>query len=128
MGIISESGETADSPGIGYESGLHTIVPKTDRLNIVEFPSETVHERPAQTGAGAYERTKIRIREAAGRLLCRIGVPGVFQNGTIRDTVTGTKIDIQTGVFFTKLSVNGRDFYFCRWSGKYDGSGSGGCF
>ncbi|HEV3259945.1 MAG TPA: hypothetical protein VG013_23960 [Gemmataceae bacterium] len=60
-----------------------------------------------------------------GRILKRLGIPGALQDTTINDPVTGQDIRVSVGTLFTKISVNGRDYYFHRLSGRYDGAGLG---
>ena len=70
------------------------------------------------------------------RLLNSLGVPGAVKDITINDELTGQVIEVRVGVLFVCLSVNGRDYYFHRLTGKFDGTGygcfstspSGGCF
>lgn len=64
-----------------------------------------------------------RARALLGRLLNRLGFPGAIRDTQFRDAATGDEIEIQVGELFTRLSVNRRDYYFRRISGKFDGSG-----
>jgi hypothetical protein len=59
----------------------------------------------------------------AGKALRRC--PGVVAPVEIHDELSGTDLAITVGPLLTKISVNGRDFYFDRFSGRYDGTGSG---
>jgi hypothetical protein len=52
-------------------------------------------------------------------------MPGTVRNGVINDELTGAHIEIRAGACFTRITVNGRDYYFRRFSGQYDGSGMG---
>ncbi|APV49017.1 hypothetical protein BWI17_04565 [Betaproteobacteria bacterium GR16-43] len=79
--------------------------------------------RPASTGASRWDIWKGRAREAFGTLLNRLGTPGAVRDTTIKDSLTGQEVQIRVGVFYTCISVNGRDFYFDRTTGKYDGAG-----
>lgn len=76
-------------------------------------------------GASRLDVWKGRAIEAWGRLLNRAGAPGAVRDTKIKDSLTGQEVEISVGVLFTKITVNGRDFYFHRTSGKYDGAGSG---
>ncbi len=58
------------------------------------------------------------------KILNKIGLPGIIRESVINDDLTNQKITIKTGVLFTVLTVNGRDYYFNRLSGKFDGTGS----
>lgn len=96
-------------------------------MSILKMP-QPLHAEPAKTGAGLWTIWKWRARILFDRILNRLGFPGTIQNAAIDDLVTGQKIRVSVGVLFTKISVDGRDYYFDRLSGRYDGSGSGcGC-
>ena len=47
----------------------------------------------------------------------------MIQDIEIKDEATGQHIVVKTEKRFTKLSVDGRDYFFDRKSGKYTGSG-----
>ena len=82
---------------------------------------------PAKAGATKWDILKTRIATILFTALNRIGVPGAVQDIEIKDAVTGQEIQIKTGLFFTRITVNGRDYYFRRLSGKFDGTGTGCC-
>jgi hypothetical protein len=81
--------------------------------------------RTATVGASRYQITRFRVREWLGAILNKLSVPGAIRSAVIRDELTGSIVEVSTGPLFTKLSVNGRDYYFERCTGRYDGSGSG---
>jgi hypothetical protein len=91
-------------------------------MSVVSFP-----ERPksATVGASQVRILLSRLRLRIGAALNRIGLPGAVQSVVIDDKLTGSLIEIKTGPLFTKMSVNGRDYYFDRLTGRYDGSGFG---
>ena len=60
-----------------------------------------------------------------GNCANKIKVPGCVQPMEYTDKVTGDRIAIKNSLYFTKLSINGRDYYFQRFSGKFDGTGMG---
>ena len=68
---------------------------------------------------------RTRLREWFGRVLNRRRVAGFVQPLEYRDPVTGDSIEVRISPFFTRLSVNGRDYYFARLTGKFDGTGQG---
>ncbi len=80
---------------------------------------------PAECDASYGQIIKGRIRRLFGILLRSLRIPGAISDTSITDPVTLQIIDISVGVFFTKISVNGRDYYFSRFTGKYDGAGMG---
>jgi hypothetical protein len=65
-----------------------------------------------------------RARERLGALLNRIGVPGAIQPVEVRDKLTGQQVSVSVGELFVRVSVDGRDYYFDRLSGRFDGTGS----
>lgn len=79
--------------------------------------------RPAAAGATRRARVAASLRELVGRWLVRVGVPGFVADVEIHDDVTGHTIGVQTGPLFTRVTVDGRDFYFRRLTGRYDGAG-----
>lgn len=90
-----------------------------DMTTAIRFPC------PAVQGATRWQIFRTRIVLAIGKALRRLKVPGVVCNASIFDELTGQRINIKVGVLFTKISVNGRDYYFRRFSGRFDGTGSG---
>jgi len=88
-------------------------------LRIIDKP------RPAAHGASRLAIYRWRLFELAGRCLNRMGIAGAVKDIQIDDAFTGQKITIQVGELFTRLTVDGRDYYFNRVSGKYDGTGMG---
>ena len=91
---------------------------------VMHFPKSKIG-RPASIGASWMDVTVSRAKELLGRLLNRLRIPGPVRNNTIEDALTGQRIEIHVGVFFTRISVNGRDYFFHRVSGKFDGTGMG---
>lgn len=70
-----------------------------------------------------------RFRGATRETLCRIldffRVPGFVRKLEFHDKLTNTNIKIEPSFLFTVISINGRDYYFRRLSGRFDGTGSG---
>lgn len=58
-------------------------------------------------------------------MLHTIGAPGAIQNQEITDSLTGQRIEIRVGDLFTRISIDGRDYYFTRIRGRLDGTGCG---
>jgi hypothetical protein len=88
-------------------------------IQTIHFPS------PAKDGATLATIWKCRFRMFLARTANRVGIPGFIQPKILDDPVTGQHIEIRLGLLFTVVSVDGRDYYFRRFSGKYDGTGSG---
>jgi hypothetical protein len=90
---------------------------------IVRFPAERV-PRAAAVGATRVDILKGRLRERLGRLLNRMGAPGVIRDMEVNDKAAGHTVAVAVGDLFVKLTVNGRDYYFDRVTGRFDGTGS----
>ena len=89
---------------------------------------KTSNPRPAALGASRWQIIKSRFREWVGRIVNHLGLPGAVRDTEIYDELTDQRIKIRTGSFFTRISVNGRDYYFYRFTGRFDGTGKGlGC-
>jgi hypothetical protein len=54
-----------------------------------------------------------------------MNAPGVVRNTVIEDSSSGQRVEISVGRIFIRLSVNDRDYFFDRISGRFDGTGSG---
>lgn len=70
-------------------------------------------------------RWKDRTASLLGYLAARFGLPGIVRPFELRDELTGQRITLKVGLLFTRLTVNGRDYYFRRFSGRFDGTGMG---
>lgn len=81
--------------------------------------------RPAKMGASRWVRWRSRAELFIGRVANACGWPGAIADAEIVDGVSGQHIAIRRGLLFTVVSVNGRDYYFRRFSGKLDGTGIG---
>lgn len=92
---------------------------------ILSFPYVRRAEGPTSQDASWRQKGSLLVREGIGRFLNWIGVPGTVSNARLHDDVTGQEIEILVNALFTRISINGRDHYFHRFNGKYDGSGSG---
>lgn len=78
---------------------------------------------PSYNRASRWETIKTRLREAMGRFLNRRRVAGAVQPINFNDPLTGNHIEVVINPLFTVLSVNGRDYYFKRLTGRFDGTG-----
>jgi hypothetical protein len=76
-------------------------------------------------GVSTVQVARTRMQETLGRLMNRFGFPGIIRDCVIEDELTHQKIEVRRGVLFTKITVNGRDHFFDRITGKFGGSGSG---
>ena len=88
---------------------------------IIEFP------RHSQMGASRIQIIGGRCLEFIGKVFNLLSVPGAIKDIDIQDNLSGQNLKIRVGVLFTLISINGRDYYFSRLSGKFGGTGSGRC-
>jgi hypothetical protein len=93
-------------------------------MRILKLPQPLAQE-PVGTGASVMSAWKARIMEWWCRILNLLGIPGAIRDAAIDDQLTGQIIRVRVGVLFTRISVNGRDYYFRRISGRFDGTGAG---
>lgn len=75
------------------------------------------------TGRNWWPNLRLRMDEALGRWLNRHTVPGAVQPMTYRDELTGQSVEVAVSALYTVLTINGRDYYFRRLSGRFDGTG-----
>ena len=87
---------------------------------IVRFP---IRDHCSVENASRLDTLKGRIRQCIGKILARL--PGLLASTTINDSFSGQRLEIKVGTIYTRISVNGRDYYFSRLSGKFNGTGSG---
>jgi hypothetical protein len=80
-------------------------------------------KHPPILGASWLEKIRGELKQGLGRFLNVLRFPGLVKPLEIHDTLTGTYIQVRVSGFFTVISIDGRDFYFKRLTGKYDGSG-----
>lgn len=90
---------------------------------VIRFPDERV-SHPVREGATWIDIARGRFKELIGRTANRIRIPGAVQSAEIHDNATGQHIEVVVGTLFTRLTVNGRDFYFNRFTGRFNGTGS----
>lgn len=93
---------------------------------IIGFPRAALG-RPSEKGATRLDILRSRIREAIGRALNKIGVPGAIKDAEIKDAVTGQELTVCVSPWFVRINVDGRDYFFNRITGRFDGTGTG-CF
>lgn len=54
-----------------------------------------------------------------------IGLPGMIRPAEINDHVTGQHVVVSVNRTYVVIRVDGRDYYFDRLSGRFDGTGMG---
>src|SRR5215472_18481282 len=97
------------------------MVKEADRLaKIIPLPRPGI---PARHGATVLQIAAGRLRELIGNLANRLRVPAFIRAAVIEDELTRQTIVIEPGRLVTRISVDGRDYYFGRFSGRFDGVG-----
>ena len=97
---------------------------REDTAKILQLPIRDKGHPP--TGhASRYDVLIGRFKECFYRLLDYLHFPAVVRNWNFEDELTGQTVELRIGLFFTRLRINGRDYYFRRLSGKFDGTGYG---
>lgn len=84
-----------------------------------------VEGMPAVSGATKTDIVKGRVKFGLGQWLNRLHVPGAVRPLSFKDPVTENTIEVRLNPLFTVFSVNGRDYYFDRFTGRFDGTGLG---
>jgi hypothetical protein len=85
-------------------------------------------ERPHPATVGKrrlFQRVWDTLRIWLGNALNRAGVPGMVKETIIPDEVTGAIVRIKTNPLYTVVSIDGRDYYFHRFTGRFGGTGMG---
>lgn len=59
-----------------------------------------------------------------GRLLSWMRVPGFVQSFKYEDAKTGQRVEIRLSPRYTILSIDGKEFFFRRETGAFDGTGA----
>ena len=95
----------------------------TRAINVVEFPSERV-SRPVRDGATVIDIARTRMRAGVGHLLNKLRVPAAIRPMEVIDEVTKQHVAVAVDDLFVRVSVNGRDYYFDRLTGRFDGTGN----
>lgn len=91
---------------------------------LLTFPGNQTIQQSSE-GARWWQVIGTRLREKLGAALNRRRVPGAIRPMTFSDPVTGDEVRVSVTALFTRLSINGRDYYFNRLSGDFDGTGQG---
>jgi hypothetical protein len=90
---------------------------------VLRFPAERV-ARPARGGATWLEIRTWRLRRWLGRTLNSFRAPGAIRDVEVQDALTGQRLKVLVGELFVCVNVNGRDYYFDRITGRFDGTGA----
>ena len=90
---------------------------------ILRFSSRGRWTTALIVGAGVCHLCSERLRFGVGRLLNLLHVPGAIRETWFRDKVSGRRISISVGRRFVRVSVDERDYFFDRLTGRFDGTG-----
>jgi hypothetical protein len=93
-------------------------------VNVVEFPSARMSPRAVRDGATKIDIARSRVRAGFGRLLNKMGAPAAIRPVEIVDNITNQRVAVAVDDLFVTVSVDGRDYYFDRITGRFDGTGS----
>ena len=91
---------------------------------IIEFPYRESFA-PTTSGASKTEIYLGRLKEFLCGLLYKYRVPAFISDCEINDQFTGQQIVIKNWKQSTKITINGRDYYFDRITGRFTGTGIG---
>ena len=95
-----------------------------NRPDLAIVPPQPVEPpRPCTATATWWDIFTLRMKARIYRLLDRLGCPGIVRNFEYNDLVTGQHLELRLGTFFWHISIDGRDYYFRRLTGKFDGTG-----
>lgn len=92
---------------------------KEDGKPIIEFP------RPPGRFQLFLMRWQRRIAVPLGWCMNKWNMAGSVAECTIEDETSGLTIEVRNSTRYTRVRINGRDFYFERVGGRFDGTGSG---
>ena len=97
---------------------------KDNRVVIIDFPRRDI---PISSSGSStfFDVLRGRFRSLVGRCLNHLRAPGMIRSTSINDPLSGQQIEVAVQQSFVKLTVNGRDYYFDRLTGKFDGTGLG---
>lgn len=112
--------------GESLSDGCHLTIHNGGMGNDNDTNGVVVHLHHAVVGvATRWQVWECRARMLLARIANRLGLPGFIKPVVLDDPVTGQHIEIRTGLLFTVIAVDGRDYYFRRFTGTYDGAGIG---
>lgn len=90
---------------------------------VIPFPRKE-RGRPPTGDATILSIYTERLRNSVGAFLNWLRVPGAIRSVEIDDDLSGQQIVVTVGRRFVRLSINDRDYFFDRVTGRFDGTGS----
>lgn len=97
----------------------------SDQLTEQRLKSLLKDGKPLESNATWLDVLYLWAKWTLGRILVLFQIPGLIKPIEQYDQLTGTYIKVQLVEFYVIVSINGNDFYFNRFTGKYSGSGKG---
>ena len=122
-GKMHGEGSPCDLPRAAAKKQTKSSPPERFRFRIVERDPPSGIQ--ATSGASRWCIIKGRSRLSIGRFLNWLRIPGAIRELEFDDPVTHTVIRVKVGPLFTRITVNGRDYYFSRLTGRFGGTGQG---
>lgn len=95
-------------------------------VRVLEFPGSEQDSRVPRQREGRLP-WKYRLRRFVAWLLHRFGCPGFVRVIEYQDPLTQDTFAVRCGPRFTRITVRGRDYYFDRLTGEFDGTGYTPC-
>src|SRR5262245_23599186 len=99
----------ATSTAIGAGGKRPARRSEANHVRVLKLPA--TRSEPVADGAGLVTIWKGRLLGWLCCLLNHLRVPGTVQETVIEDKLTGQTVRVSIGLFFTRISVNGRDYY-----------------
>jgi hypothetical protein len=90
---------------------------------VIRFPAER-RQCPGRGGATGLQIAKGRFKQWSGKILNCAHMPGAIQPMDFEDRLAGQHFSVSVGELFVCVTVNGRDYYFDRITGRFDGTGA----
>ena len=91
--------------------------------NVVQLhPNSPFSEGPPRTGGTGPSRW-YQVRPILAAILHRLRCPGFVKPLEIHDPITRDTFTVRCSSMYTVITLNGRDYYFDRLTGKFDGTG-----
>jgi hypothetical protein len=87
--------------------------------------SDNIETTPVKNGVSLFAKYLSRFKFSIAGILNKIKAPGLVREIEYFDELTSQRISVKNQSLYTVISIDGRDFYFNRLSGKFDGTGSG---
>lgn len=88
---------------------------------VLHFPTDRV-PRALDGGGSRWLRGKAWAKRTLATWATGIGLPGAIRDTDIQDG--NRRVSVRVGASLVRVTVDDRDYYFDRLSGRFDGTGS----